>query len=232
VWDGAAANEMLMYDDRDVGGLGLRRDDGHTVRSVSFLDPFILLLLSDGKVALLAVDGEEGAFVPCELPWPAAFLHHASPITAATLFAWYPPERPKGERGPTVVDVRDEEDEEAFLYGGGTWTDEDSTSHASTNGQMNGEAMDVDANSASNGHTPAQAEEQGGLFCALCRADGSLEMYALPTAKLVFVSKRCVGGPLLLRNHLLFPDHHRQPHTYVLVSQAIHPQGRSIIIRV
>lgn len=224
VWDGAAANEMMVYDDRDIGGLGLDREGQQVVKQVSFLDPFILLVLSDGKLLVLAVDGEEGAFVPCDLPWPATFHHNSSPITAATLFAWYPPEGQAGDVRQTALDVRDEEDEEAFLYGGGTWTDEDSSSNASRDGQasaaqghagVNGEAMDVDdpegAKTASNGH--AQAAAAGGIFCALCRSDGTLEVYAVPAATLVFVTKRCVGGPLLLRNHLLFPDHHRQAHT-------------------
>lgn len=216
VWDGQAANEMVMQDERDIGGLGLSAEQ--RVASVSFQDPFILLVLSDGTLVVLAVDGEEGAFVPCDLPWPDAF-RAASPITAASLFEWYPPalrldavaakNLQVEEAAAPLPDEMDEQDEEAFLYGP-TWATANSCSSGADKAGMNGDhMMDVDnaVDKAGQG-TGADVVDMtgGGVYCALCRADGSLEVYAIPSAELVFTSRRCTAGPPLLRNGLLFPS--------------------------
>jgi len=102
VWKGRATQEMVLHDEREVGGAGLPA--AAAVAAVCVENPFLLLVLTNGSVRVLRLrDADEGEeeggeeFAVCELgeryegggkEGREGGRAAVSPITAATLFRW------------------------------------------------------------------------------------------------------------------------------------------------
>ena len=87
VWEGQPTQEMVLHDGKEVGGGGV--GEKVVVGSVCVLDPYVLLVLSDGGIGLLRLDEEEEEFVCVGVGgWGGGGGGGKSPITAASLFVW------------------------------------------------------------------------------------------------------------------------------------------------
>jgi hypothetical protein len=221
VWDGQAAQDMALHDDAEVGGAGLPQ--GSKVLAVDVCDPYVLLLLADGALALLRLDVEEAQMVVARAPGGGG-----SRVTAACLFQHRhgqgmrggPAEGPGFEAALAAAVAEDEhakDDEETMLYGeeaealvggeeGPGSRDADVHFADGPRAQQHAEGMDVcdDAGLPNGGDAPPPLAD--GVLCALCRRDGTLEVVALDSLRPAFLTRRAAIGPRLLRNALLYPD--------------------------
>lgn len=154
-------------------------------------EPYVVVLLVDGSVALLQL--QEGATPTLKLSWPEL----AKGSTKVTLISAYTDTSgmfmtEAQEVGVAEVGVAEMErkmsvdDEDELLYG------------------------DVDTLTAKMTKSAAQPQEVGGAsagkavptqsnWCAVYHSDGSLEIYQIPSFKMVFGVRNFSSSPLTLK---------------------------------
>ncbi|OQR95251.1 hypothetical protein ACHHYP_00170 [Achlya hypogyna] len=161
--------EIPLEDALDCGGLGVGEDVG--VVAVDVLDPYLVLLLSDGSVRLVAADPQD-----LDLTVLQPDVHRSSPesnITALCLFNdWahvFAPGAAVVSPTPSSLEGEgdDEEEEVEELY------NVSATANLALDEPVAAPPMLAEA-------APAKP-----IFCAVCDDMGTLNIYALPEFELV-----------------------------------------------
>ena len=212
--------ELTTEDSVEDGGLGMGNVPGLIITLVDILDPYVLLALSDGTLRLITGDPADMDVI-VEIPTLKKNTTNtkgvsSNDVTSASLF--YDTsgifeksnmmDKKENESNTKISEKTDEDDMEVdnndddevsdddddFLYGSKTTSSTSKpppTTSSSDKDTTISDPLPYD-------HLKVKSEINSKVYCAVCRASGSLEIYALPSFEFIIEFPEFAFGPSTL----------------------------------